>query len=142
VNSMMFAFLLLAATASPAEEPMTLEFFVGQGTSVTDLEAAGRHEVAIYRVDALHALIGRIKEQLPTDPAEEPHQARAALLALTPAERDSLREATEGLLRARYRYGLDRYPAVVLDGRAVVYGVTDLDRAVAIYRAWQRRERR
>ncbi len=137
MNAMMFAFLLLAATASPAEEPVTLEFFVGQDTPVTGLDAVGGYEATVYRLDTLHALIGRIEKQLPADPAEEPQQALAALAALSPAERDGLREATEGLLRARYRYGLDRYPAVVLDGRAVVYGVTNLDRAVAIYRDWQ-----
>ena len=142
MNSMMFAFLLLAATASPAEEPVSLELFMGRDTPITGLETISGHEVTVYRLDALHALIGRIEEQLPSDPTEEPQQARAALAALTSTERDGLREATEGLLRARYRYGLDRYPAVMLDGRAVVYGVTDLDRAVAIYRAWQRRERR
>jgi integrating conjugative element protein (TIGR03757 family) len=37
--------------------------------------------------------------------------------------------------------GVDRYPAVVFDGEAVVYGVTDLTFALEQYRAWQARRR-
>ncbi|MEA3275692.1 MAG: DUF1525 domain-containing protein, partial [Pseudomonadota bacterium] len=36
-------------------------------------------------------------------------------------------------------YGIDRYPAIVLDGQAVVYGVTDVGEALRHYRMWQGR---
>ena len=36
------------------------------------------------------------------------------------------------------QYGLTRYPAVVFEhGQSVVYGVTDLSRALTLYRKWQ-----
>jgi len=36
------------------------------------------------------------------------------------------------------QYGLTRYPAVIFaHGQSVVYGVTDLSRALALYRKWQ-----
>jgi integrating conjugative element protein (TIGR03757 family) len=34
-------------------------------------------------------------------------------------------------------YGVDRIPAIVIDGTAVVYGVTDLVDAVQRYDAWR-----
>ena len=37
---------------------------------------------------------------------------------------------------------VDRYPAIVFDGRAVVYGVTDLVQALNRYEAWQREQTR
>ena len=53
-------------------------------------------------------------------------------------ESDAAQRAASGLLKAA-EYGIDRYPAVVFDGDAVVYGVTDLDEALRHYREWQGR---
>ena len=35
------------------------------------------------------------------------------------------------------QYGLDRYPAIVFDSQAVVFGITDLEQALRLYRQWQ-----
>ena len=35
------------------------------------------------------------------------------------------------------QYGVDRYPAIVFNGEAVVYGLTDLSNALDHYRTWQ-----
>jgi len=32
---------------------------------------------------------------------------------------------------------VDRYPAIVFDGQAVVYGVTDVETALAHYQKWR-----
>ena len=45
--------------------------------------------------------------------------------------------AAEGLGRA-VGYGLDRYPAIVIDGAAVLYGTTDVAQAITRYQAWRR----
>ena len=45
--------------------------------------------------------------------------------------------APERFERERLQYGIDRYPAVVFDGRVVVYGVTDLVEALDRYEAWE-----
>jgi integrating conjugative element protein (TIGR03757 family) len=49
------------------------------------------------------------------------------------------KNAAFGLAKAA-QYGVDRYPAIVFDGRAVVYGVTDLVDAVERYETWQREQ--
>lgn len=51
------------------------------------------------------------------------------------ARMERMRRAALGLSRAM-QYGVDHYPAIVVDGRAVVYGVTDLEEALSRYRAW------
>ncbi len=35
------------------------------------------------------------------------------------------------------QYGVDRYPAIVFDGKAVVYGVTDVKAATRLYEQWR-----
>ena len=47
------------------------------------------------------------------------------------------KNAAIGLAKA-IQYGVDRYPAIVLNERAVVYGVTDLVEALNRYEAWHR----
>ena len=39
-------------------------------------------------------------------------------------------------LTAARRYGIDRYPAIVFDARAVIYGETDLRQALRRYARW------
>ena len=74
------------------------------------------------------------------DPAAAARQAQALLNQLG---EDYLRERVETAYRGRLRaaeLGVDRLPAVVFDGEAVVYGVTDLAEAVRLYRRWQQRD--
>ncbi len=35
------------------------------------------------------------------------------------------------------RYGIDRTPAMVFDGQAVIYGVSDVDEAIERYTRWR-----
>jgi integrating conjugative element protein (TIGR03757 family) len=51
------------------------------------------------------------------------------------------KNAAIGLAKA-VQYGVDRYPAVVVNGTVVVYGVTDLVDAAARYEAWRRGQSR
>ena len=54
------------------------------------------------------------------------------------AEVGQVARAAVGLVRAA-EYGIDRYPAIVFDGQAVVYGITDIGEALSHYRMWQGR---
>ena len=48
----------------------------------------------------------------------------------------AVQNAAVGLAKAM-QYGIDRYPAIVFDGKAVVYGLTDLNSALDHYRTWR-----
>jgi integrating conjugative element protein (TIGR03757 family) len=47
-----------------------------------------------------------------------------------------MQQAAIGLAKA-VQYGVDRYPAMVFDGGAVIYGVTDIHQALLRYRQWR-----
>ena len=49
---------------------------------------------------------------------------------------EAIQRAALGLAKM-VRYGLDRVPAIVLDGEAVVLGVTDPGEALRRYRQWR-----
>ena len=99
--------------------------------------APGLPEVRIYQVDRLHRLESRLSENLPVDPAQARRQAFERLQKIHETARARLRHAAVGLARAAH-YGIDRYPAMVFNGQAVVYGLTDLETALAHYRHWHR----
>jgi integrating conjugative element protein (TIGR03757 family) len=55
---------------------------------------------------------------------------------LNEKDRTRMKQAAIGLAKA-VQYGVDRYPAMVFDGGAVIYGVTDIHQALLRYRQWR-----
>ena len=97
----------------------------------------GFPEIRIYMLDRLHQLEVHLSEGLPTDPELAHQQALDRLQKIHETDRARLQQAAVGLARAAH-YGIDRYPAMVFNGHAVVYGLTDLEAALAYYRHWHR----
>jgi len=130
---------LIALAADPAG-PARIEIFTQMGEPVADVAAATQQlgdpgRVQYFTIDAQAQLDATLSEELPADP----DKARAiALRRIQQLDRSqlarTLQESYEGLLRAR-RYGIERIPAIVFDGgQSVVYGVTDLQAALRLYR--------
>jgi integrating conjugative element protein (TIGR03757 family) len=94
--------------------------------------------VEVYALDALDKLAANLSVHLPTEPIVARRTAMARLGRLDPEQLDALQRAASGLLKAA-EYGIDRYPVVVFDGHAVVYGVTDLDEALRRFETRQGR---
>lgn len=107
----------------------------------------GEHEqlptatVTIYVVDGLERFESGLSEGLPADPYAAKAEALRRIQHLDDARTAPAKDAAFGLAKA-VQYGVDRYPALVFDGRAVVYGVTDLVEALDRYEAWQREQTR
>jgi len=107
----------------------------------------GEHErlrtatVTIYVVDGLERFESGLSEGLPADPDAAKAEALLRIQHLDDARIAPAKNAAYGLAKA-VQYGVDRYPAIVFDGRAVVYGVTDLVQALDRYEAWQREQAR
>ncbi len=97
----------------------------------------GVPKIRIYMLDRLHQLEVHLSEDLPTDPELARQQALDRLQEIHETDRARLRQAAVGLARAAH-YGIGRYPAMVFNGHAVVYGLTDLEAALAHYRHWHR----
>ena len=92
-----------------------------------------------YAVDGLERFESGLSEGLPADPEVAKAAALRRIQHLDDARMAPAKNAAFGLAKA-VQYGVDRYPAIVFDGRAVAYGVTDLVQALERYEAWQREQ--
>ena len=95
-----------------------------------------RARVEIYKIDGLHQLETSLSAQLPNDAAAAQRVALQRIGQLKHDDRDALRNAAVGLAKA-LEYRLDRYPAIVINREAVVYGTTDVELAVNRYQSWR-----
>ncbi len=137
--------LLLLSTLSEsvdsAELPIkTIEVFA-TGTLPTTAcylksAQAAKPDCQLYSIDGIERLQTEWSQGLPNHPAQAKQVALSYLQSLNPKRYRSLENAAKGLLKA-LEYGLDRYPAMVFDNRAVVYGVRDVEQASGYYRQWR-----
>ena len=95
--------------------------------------------ITTYAVDGLERFESGLSEGLPANPEVAKAAALRRIQHLDDARMAPAKNAAFGLAKA-VQYGVDRYPAIVFDGRAVVYGVTDLVQALDRYEAWQREQ--
>lgn len=102
----------------------------------TQLVTTDGDSVKTYRIDRLARLQQTLSDGLSADPELAKQRVLERLQHVDASVSAELEHAAQGLLLA-VQYGLDRYPAVVFDGRAVVYGVADLSEALSHYRRWQ-----
>ena len=92
----------------------------------------------LYEIDQINQLQRELSRGLPKD-AEQAKQLvlqRFQLIDATVSQR--LENTAKGLVKAMH-YGIDRTPAIVVDGQAVIYGVTDVDEAIKYYTQWRER---
>jgi integrating conjugative element protein (TIGR03757 family) len=132
----------VAWAASQGDGPVRVEVFTGHDLPIQAVRGADSPSasmtIEVYALDGIERFEATLSERLPTDR----NAARRAAIARIPppdsAEVDQVARAAVGLVRAA-EYGIDRYPAIVFDGHAVVYGVTDIGEALRHYRVWQGR---
>jgi integrating conjugative element protein (TIGR03757 family) len=126
----------MAAAVADTEEParLRLQDYTSAAHPPIGLEAiADSATVELYPVDAVARLEVTLSAGLPTDPEQAEARALERLQALDEATLERLNAGASGLALAR-QHGLDRFPAVVIDDHASVYGLMDLRQVVALYR--------
>lgn len=107
-----------------------VEVFANSAMVITPIQAE-QYQLVIYRLDALKTVEAAINRNIPKTEAA----ARAYFAAnqeeikrqITPA----VLNGANGIAMARH-YKLDRIPAIVVDGVSVIYGVTNVDQAIAM----------
>ena len=134
---------LLFSAALQAGEPLTLEVF-----TAAEFPVSGRDDrrlqgatITVYAVDGLEQFESTLSHNLPADADAAKAEALRRIGELNDARMAPAKDAAVGLAKV-VQYGVDRYPAVVVNGTAVVYGVTDLVDAAARYEAWRRDQSR
>lgn len=129
---------LLFSAALQAGEPLTLEVFTAAAFPVSGLDDHRLQgaSVTVYAVDGLEQFESTLSQNLPAAADAAKVEALRRIGELNDARMAPAKDAAIGLSKA-VQYGVDRYPAVVVNGTAVVYGVTDLVEAAARYEAWR-----
>ncbi|MCK0513236.1 TIGR03757 family integrating conjugative element protein [Aromatoleum buckelii] len=101
-------------------------------------QVRGTGAATVYHVDGIERINATLSAGLPSDPAQAEAVAKRRFEALTAADRQAIGASAQGLTAAM-QYRLTKVPAIVFDGVAVVYGVENVDQALAIYRTWRAR---
>lgn len=127
----------------PAGNARVIEVFTATELLITgaEHERNGAPTVMIYGVNGLDRFESALSDGLPADPETAKGEAVHRIQQLEDARMEPAKNAAIGLAKA-IQYGIDRYPAIMFDQRAVVYGVTDLIEALDRYEAWQREQTR
>ena len=128
------AWFLVASTGPAlAADTARIEVFTTAGTPIAGVSAPA---VRVYTLDAPALIEAEINAALPRDPSTAHRYAHRSLKGHWHEAAERLTQAYRGLLKGS-QYGLEKLPAIVFDGRAVVYGITDLDQALGDYRRWR-----
>ena len=122
--------------------PPVIEVFTADKHPLIDTDARGagsnvrERKITVYKIDGIQSVERVLSLNLPVEPQQAKQIALHRIQSMDEQTRSSMHAAATALAKAM-QVGLDRYPAVVFDGKAVVYGVTDLAVAREQYRAWQ-----
>ena len=122
--------------------PPVIEVFTSANRPIVDTDAkrTGRGlqgpEVTVYEIDGIQAAERDLSLNLPAEPQQSKPIALHRIQNLDEQTRSRMQASATALAKAM-QYGIYRYPAIVFDGQAVVYGVTDLHVALAHYQAWR-----
>lgn len=130
-NFFLVLVLLVGIFAHVARAESVVEIFVGRPTSIKPLSGI---ETIIYDLSLPEQVNAQYLPELPGDPAVAEKMAREFFASEKGKQfKDALKIAYRGQLTVA-RYQLKKIPAIVFEhGRYVVYGLTDLTRAHALY---------
>lgn len=128
------ALALVVTAHAQGSDALTVEVFVNSAMHVTPAPSAELpYQYRVYRLDAMQNVLEQINQQLP----QSEEQAQAWIAANQQRIRKQLapgiQTAAQGMTLA-VGYRLNRLPAIVINRRVVVYGVTDAHRAVGLAR--------
>ncbi len=116
-------------TGSTGAAPKTIEVFANSATYIAHADRA-----TVYRVDGRQQIASQLDQgNLPVNPEQAAAMVRQRMKAMGPDLESSIQTAVKALERSAV-YGIEKVPAMVFDGRRVVYGVTDVVQALAIVR--------
>ena len=141
----LFADAVFADPQGPNPLPV-IEVFTSEKYPVIDTDANGARDtlgglkIKVHKIDGIQSVEHALSLNLPVEPQAAKQIALHRIQRLDEQTRSSMRGAP-AVNTPTIGNCLDRYPAVVFDGEAVVYGVTDLTVALEQYRAWQSGQR-
>ena len=142
VSTVIFFATLSTATASPLYWPVQIEVFAASDQPLEsnipiEIKAPIQNtDLHVYEINGIQIVEADLSANLPANGNQSKRLALQRIQVLDNQTRAHMQRSAVGLAKAM-QYGIDRYPAIVIDGQAVVYGVTDLQAALAHYQAWR-----
>ena len=137
---LILSIVLTGALCEPVladKTPSEIEVFIDSMNPVANY-ADG---ITVYCIDRIDRIQQELSKDLPANPEAAKQTALRRFQRMDNKLSHELENASNGLVQAM-QYGIDRYPAIVFDGNAVVYGITDVRAAIQRYRQWQTGEAR
>ncbi len=127
--------LIVPFMAQGAEWPQQIEVYVNGPTAISGIHTARSKGVQVDVLDVAPAesFEHQLNRNLPKDQAKATYAARNRINRLT-SERKAGALLAITVRESARRFGIARYPSVVIDGQTVISEVTDLRRAVRIWR--------
>ena len=141
VSLVLFADITFAGQAG-SDRPLVVEVFISDkhviiGADAAALDSNSRQPaIVVYKIDAIQSIERDLSANLPVEPLQSKQIVLHRIQSLGEQTRSRMQAAAMGLAKAM-QYGIDRYPAIVFDNQAVVYGVTDLKAALGFHQAWR-----
>jgi integrating conjugative element protein (TIGR03757 family) len=107
-----------------------VEVFANSAMVITPIQA-DRYQLVIYRLDALKNVEAAINQNIPKTEAAARVYFAANQAEIKKRITPAVLNGANGIALARH-YKLERIPAIVVDGASVIYGVTNVDQAIAM----------
>jgi len=120
-------------------QPQLIEVFT---SSVYPVTGRQRQQVGAgtvihyYAIDGIHQLESNLSQDLPDDPKVAKSLVLKRIEHLGEDAMGLLQQSATGLAKV-LQYGINRYPVIVFDGAAVIYGATDIYTALRYYQQWR-----
>ena len=93
-------------------------------------------DVKVLNLDAVTAVERNLSEDLPADSVQAQALVEQRIAEIGRSNLEAEIRKAYLPLATMMSYGLDRYPVIIFDRRAVIFGVTDLPWAISQYRQW------
>ena len=134
IPTLVIAIVLMTVNGvvSADDQPVVEVFTTSDVSIITGLRV---DRVELYKIDGIRRFEEEISRDLSRDAKTARRQAIERVTQLDKGQKQQVQRTAIGLAKA-LQYGIDRYPAIVFDGKAVVYGVTNLAEAMYLYREW------
>lgn len=94
-------------------------------------------DIQVLNLDAVTDIEQRLGNGLPSSPEQARIVVDQRIAQIGRSQLDAELRAAYLPVGTMMAYGLDRYPAIIFDQQAVIYGVTDLAEAIDRYRQWR-----
>jgi integrating conjugative element protein (TIGR03757 family) len=117
-----------------------IEIFATADQPITAIDAAVQQYpdivLRVHKLDAIKQTEDKLSKGLPADPEKAKRLVLMRLQQLGKTTHGQLEHSAMSLAKA-VQYGVEKYPAIVIHGEFVIYGLTDLAVALTHYRHWQ-----